>query len=953
MYLDNELPDLIGGDNFSKISSLHKRSKIGCHTYRALVDFVGGDSNMIALNELKEEPNFYNIALCRDVCVSDDDVLQMMEQFQKHNEKYHFVPFIEVAREFSNLVFVIETNIQYSNNMYKFKDEFDVKSSLQMICKRVYKMMKLKTDMRVCVYIRAHKRKVYLKMQFLDQVMDIHNRVHLTKQVASIIESLKDNEPIFNTVYPIRYNEFYGTSILPMAASPEHYYWDIYSVFECKNKYGTHIAEVGKDALFELCNSPGNTLAILSINPYNTHYKKTLYSSSSEIERYEPSNVNQRLNIMLIKYMNEYPRLAFTDLVLRYLPSKIKEENYKDIIYSLKVEGVEHIDVLARYHFPWVENFDKMWYSAHKRFSFGYYANLVSNLPEYKVELDELIERIIEKEFYSGTGCVSDYTCAMIINFYFYGKFYSYAEIGKSKSIRHDYMFVDIQDQAKENSLYKWQKYGESTKVSNFISEHMFRVVEQVGNKLAITGSSHSKDEHTKELNKRKTSFNTSNRMLRDTTKYTKIMVSLYRNFVNSPTFPDRMDKAPDVVGVINGVLYLDLASADPKPIIYQCYSPHIVTKSCNVKYIPYEEVKLNGKFITKIKGMIKSIIPEKDARMKILYFASTGLDQMIDLCKVLLALGWGCNGKSTIFDNIVNVLNDYATKLSSTLLTQQRKGSAADPEFMAMKDKSFGLIAETNRNDKLVSARLKSATEVIKDGRGLYEDCGNFGSKVTLAVCSNYPVRMEDFDDGTTRRIMVYRHKIKFVNNPDPKNPNEKKLDPECAHIFKNKRAKNEFFSWLVHLRCKFHKLYKSDIDKVPSPTIDAYTASYICEQDLLTQFIYQRIVFMIGYDEECKLRLANETEVDAAYDEIETGLAYNHKIMLTDIVEKYREWSLQYARTQVNEGYNTLLDVFKISALGRYINDDMDLAYLRGMRVLELGKIKHKGESHIPVRK
>ena len=952
MYLDNELSDLIGGDNFPKISSLHKRSKLGCHTYRALVDFVGGDSNMITLNEPKNEPNFYNVVLCKDVHVCDDDMLQMMEQLQKHTEKYHFVPFVEVAREFSNLVFVIETNIQYSNNTFKFGDEFDIKSSLQMICKRVYKMMKLKSDMRVCVYIRAHKRKVYLKMHFLDQVMDIHNRVHLTKQVAKIIESMND-EPIFKTVYPIRYNEFYSTSVLPMAASPEHYYWNIYSVFECKNKYGIHVADTSKDALFELCNSPGNTLAILSINSYNTHYKKTLYSSSSEIERYEPSNINQKLNIMLIKYMNEYPRLAFTDLVLRYLPDKVKEENYKDIIYSLKVEGIEHIDVLARYHFPYVENFDKMWYNPHKRFSFGYYANLVSNSPEYKAELDELIERVIEKEFYSGTGCVSDYTCAMIINFFFYGKFYSYADVGKIKSTRHDYMFVDIQDQAKENSLYKWQKYSESTKVANFISEHLFRVVERVGNKLGITGSSHSKDEQIKELNKRKTSFNSSNKMLRDTTKYTKIMVSLYRNFANSPTFPDRMNKAPDVIGVINGVLHLDLASKDPHPILYQCYSPYIVTKSCDVKFTPYAEVKSSGKYIIKIKEMIKSIIPEKDARVKILYFMSTGLDQAVDLCKILILLGWGCNGKSTIFDGWVKALLDYAVKLSNTLLTQQRKGSSADPEFVAMRDKSFGLIAETSRNDKLVSARLKSATEVIKDGRGLFEDCGNFNSKVTLAVCSNYPVRIEDFDDGTTRRIMVYRHKVKFVRNPDPKNPNEKKLDPECAQLFNNKKARSEFFSWMVHLRCKFHRLYNSDIDKVLSPTIDAYTASYICEQDLLTQFIYQRIVFLIGYDEECKLRVENEIEVDAAYDEIETGLSYSQKIMMTEVVDKYREWSLQYARTQVNEGYNTLLDVFKVSALGRYINDDMDLAYLRGMRVLELGKSKHKGESHIPVRK
>jgi phage/plasmid-associated DNA primase len=962
MYLDNELAELLSGDNFSKIISLHKRAHIGCSSYKKMLNFFSGDE--LVMPPVSGERNFYNVVSCKEEYVSDDDVLMMMAAFGEYVQQNHFVPILEIARELSNLVFIIETKIPYTGNTYRFDDD-DVRSSLQKVCKKIYKSMKVKVDTKVCISLRSYKKKVYFKVHFLLHYMDIHNRVHLTKLAAKELLNINDEcGGIFTEVYPIKYSEPYLTSVLPMNAGPDHYYWDIFSVFELRSKFGIQVVQSTKSALLEMCADAGNTFAILSINMYNTAYKKVLYSNPA-VERYESNNVSQTERLILLKHINEYPRLAFVDLVLRHLPAELKGEvQCRNILWSLKVENIDYIALLAKHHFGHLEPklFDKLWYGPDKRSMFGYYANLVSSGEAFREELRQLIERIIEREFYNGSGALSDFICAMVVNFQYYGKFYYYSKVNKSggPTSHYSYMFVDLHDQEDEKKLYKWTTYADSPLIANFINEQLYKTANNVIDGLAISGSSYSKDEKTKSLNKHKTAFMKSVQNLRDSAKFNKIMSALNRSFLNSPLFPGRIDSDNSVIGVLNGVLDLDLNSDIPNPVMYKGYSPFVVTRHCSAKYIPYEKVKAKGKYLAKIKSLFKTIIPEDDARKKCLYWFSTAIDEATQKKLLLILEGWGSNGKSTITDPLVELLDDYAVKLSPNVITSARKGSQADPDFMAMMGKRLGLIAETNSDDKLVAARLKAATESIKDGRGLYRDSENFRSQPTLILSTNYPLRFEDFDDGTMRRVVVYKHKVRFLYNPDPNNPNEKKIDPTLSNLFNKQEAKNELFSWLVHLRIKLHLRFGSDIHRVPSPTIDAYTSAYRCEQDLLTQFIYQRIVIMIGYSEEGRLRLQSEKtqeqlekEIDEEYESLDPQVSPPHTISMDTIAKEYREWAAQFANKEIKDGFNTLLNLFKTSALAKYIVGDLDLAHLKGMRVLKLGKIKVKGEMHIPYRK
>ncbi len=714
----------------------------------------------------------------------------------------------------------------------------------------------------------------------------------------------------------------------------------------------------------EITTLVGNSLAILSINPYATTYAKRIYVAKGGVDHYDYNPGKQIKNTLLMKAINDQPRLAFLDIILRNLPSEYKKNDVdvKNIIYSLKVMHLDYVRLLAKQHFPHIDSktFKKYWDSNKKELKLGYYCSIASKSKSYKDELESLMERMIESEFYSGSGKISDMTFATLVNFHFYGKFYSYCDNSERVARKVSYMIVDRNDPESEKKLYKWTLIPDTMPIINYyLSERLTVIINRVLDNMSITGSSHSKDEKIKALNKKATSFRNSRDRIKDNAGQNGVSKSLFDTATFSPLFPEKIDKNITVVGVLNGVLDLDLTSSDPKPILYTGYSPFVVTKHCSAKYIPYDEVKRNGKYIKMIKDLYKGVIPEKDARRKILYLTSTGLDESAEMCVVLLGIGWGANGKSSTNDPIVDLLDEYAVKLSPNLLTEKRKGSAADPDFMHMMNKRFGLVAETNRNDTLVATRLKAATEKIKDGRGLFKNSENFRSQTTLIVSTNYPLRFEDFDYGTIRRVMVYNYKMRFVSDPDPANPCEKAIVPEYAKLFDNQRAKNELLSWLVHLRVKFHKLYNSDINKVLSPTIDQYTADYRCEQDLLTQFIYQRIIIMIGYNANAKLvtngktQAEAEADIDAEYESSELACSVDHTISMEFVINKYRDWLKRIANKDLTDGYNNLLNTFKTSALAKFIVGDNDLAVLRGMRILELGKSKLKNEMHIPFRK
>lgn len=965
MYLENELNEIFNKDNYLKIISRDRRSNEGCQPYKSIKILM--QPNIVTPEEItiRGENNYYDVLSCRELLLDDESVTQLTTHIGEYIQGEHSLPLVEIAREYSNLVLILETSIPYTNGMYKIHDEGKFKSILNGICKCVYKDMKCKTTSNVCVLVRAYKNKVYFKLHFVDYLMDINSKVYLARKVSDLIESYgPQTGDLIKKIYPIKYNEICFTSVLPRCSGPLHWYWDIYTTIECSRFMSVNITDVGRSKIIELCNSEGNSFAILSINSYDTIHKKQLHIIS-DAPKYEVLTAAFKDEMLLMSYINKNSRLCFLDIILRNIPTEMKQPPLCDnIIYSLKVENSENYAItymLASYHFQHLgtEYFNKLWYNRHKRSMLGFYASVASLSPTYRAEIDKLIEWVLENEFYSSKGSISDTAISQILNIKHYGKFISFdVPNGKDKPFKTKLMFVDKNDAEDERMLYKWVPYDEPRLLELYITDNLTQTMTKVIDSMGFTPNSYSKDPRLKAMSKKYTAFINSRDSLKSERSF-KNIISKFTRETRAPLLNGSIDADRSVIGVLNGILDMNLSVDDPKPVLYEGYSPYIVTKTANAEYIPYEIVKHNGKYINFIKSIIKDVIVEKDARKKILFIMSTAIEDYTIIEVILMVLGWGRNGKSTLFDFILDVVGSYGRKLSSALLTNNRRSGQADPEFMDLKNHRMGLIAETNKNDKLVASRLKSVTEKVKDGRGLFRDNENFASQVTCVLCSNYPLELDDFDYGTTRRILVYYTKSRFVENPDPTDPSEKQINPEISTILNTQVARDEMFSWLVHLRCKFQRQYKSNIHVIQSETIDKYTSEYRCSKDLLSKFIHQRIIIMLGYTSSLRLRQngdKSKTElreaIDIEYENSDLHLAQPHEVSMINVVQEYCMWAKRTENKDINEGYNNILNVFKVSTIGKYIIGDDDIAKIEGIRVLEYGKQKLKDEMHFKSR-
>jgi len=952
MYLKEELSEIFNGDNYSKIISMHKYARVGCSAYGNVVQSVGEVKKANTINsheEVKLANNFYNVIDCSDVAMNDEDTAEVITNILSLvNSGNHFMPVVEVAREYSNLVFVIPTTINYSNNTYRFNDEDGLCEFMRSLCKKLYKKMSVKTTVNVLMYIRCYKKKVYFKVHLLDYVMDISNRVALMKLVNKQIVEV----PSFTEAYPIMYNEFYETSTLPLVQSgKDHYYWQLYRIFECRKSYNISISNIDKVVFMErLTTNPDISPLVLSINNYTG---KEMYYRDVPIYTMESKSFNE--DVILLREINNNIRIGFFNLVLKYLPDEYKEGvHMENIVMSLKLIDQKCLLLAKHYYMKSAnateEGFYSIWSRVRKVSMMGYYANIVAVDKEYIGALKSFIAKEIEKEYYNRGGSVVDTTLATLINCYFYGRYYSFEVMQKAGSNKiRMYEFVDEYSDASEEYLYKWREASASGKIYRFMVEDLDPIFGIVSDKLGIAdANSRSKDAKEKALGKMATAFNASKKKLTGAVGINSIYRLFKEQEINNGLFAFKINADKGVIGVHNGILDLDLDSDDPKPKLYTGYSPFVVTKSVNARWVPYEKVKCAGKYIRLIKNAIKDIIPEKDARRKILYVISTALDEKSQKMFLLMLIGWGSNGKSLIFDTILCLLFMYGIKLSTKLITSDRIGGAADPELMKMKGHRFGLIAETNKNDKLIASRVKQITEKVKDGRDLFQDSENFDTKSTIIVNSNYELNLDDTDHGTTRRLMIYRNKIRFVYNPDPTDENEKKIDPSLPDIFTCDEALTELFSWLVHLRCKFHRLYKSDIFNVESETIDRYTNEYKCNQDNITKFIHQRLVIMKGFKMDGKLRQGETLDSIARYYD-EKNIQFVEKLKMESVTREYVEWMKAINGVTITDGFNSLLNSFKNSCISKRIISDGELAYMNGIRIIERGEVKREGEVHI----
>jgi putative DNA primase/helicase len=145
------------------------------------------------------------------------------------------------------------------------------------------------------------------------------------------------------------------------------------------------------------------------------------------------------------------------------------------------------------------------------------------------------------------------------------------------------------------------------------------------------------------------------------------------------------------------------------------------------------------------------------------------------DTSEHILPIPWGggCNGKSTIWNTVAELLGDYATLANDDLLLGEKSNHPT--EKAALYQKRFVAISEPEKNASLRESRVKELTgDGIITARRMKEDFWSFKRTHTFWLSTNHLPRIDGTDAAIWRRVKLIpftvdiRTKIKPIPDLD-----------------------------------------------------------------------------------------------------------------------------------------------------------------------------------------
>ena len=478
------------------------------------------------------------------------------------------------------------------------------------------------------------------------------------------------------------------------------------------------------------------------------------------------------------------------------------------------------------------------------------------------------------------------------------------------------YEFVMEGDPHLDGQLYKWRSWDKEQPITlvNYISRTLPLLFEQVlGN---IRRNADDADVNmAKYYNSILKNFKTSMKKLGDK-NFINNVISLAEAHFYQCGFSDKLDKDPLIRGVLNGVLKLSCAPGG-KPQLIKGYHSHLVSKYTESPYYPFNPYDPKTEHLLRV---LRNLFPDKEPdshNFTMKYLAST-IDGKTKESMIMLIPGGGENGKSFLVEIHKGAIGKiYGVKLPISYLTGVSKNSDnATPAQMMLKDATLATYSESNKHDKLNTARVKEVTgqEYIA-GRKLHQDMINFKPRCHHLVTTNHDFDINCNDHGTWRRIKRNPFKIRFVDpydksQPyDPDDPYQRVADPTVSDKWtEDPEICGRYLGYMVWEHWWLYRKYHGKVAAVPHPHIQAETMRYRKQQNLVEQFITQRLVKCSDGDIEHSM----ESEL-----------------------QKYITW---YGKASGGEKLPSkgLINMFKNSSMGKLIHRRARGMYLKGHRFL-----------------
>ena len=261
-------------------------------------------------------------------------------------------------------------------------------------------------------------------------------------------------------------------------------------------------------------------------------------------------------------------------------------------------------------------------------------------------------------------------------------------------------------------------------------------------------------------------------------------------------------------------------------------------SKSTNIPYIPID--KCDSKIIHEIEEFMKQLFPEPELCNYMWDHAASTLIGKNNNQTFNMYTGGGRNGKSKFVQLMSLALGEYKGTCPITLVTQKRTSiGSTSSEIVDLMGKRYVVMQEPNEEDEFNEGILKELTgDDPIQGRALYKNTVTFYPQFTLALCSNFNLKIKGKDDGIWRRIRKCAFKSVFTEKPvatDPNKPYQFKVDKNIDEKFET--WKTTFMSMLVE------RAFVNNGTVKDCPIVMATSEQYRQDQDYYAGFIKEYI--------------------------------------------------------------------------------------------------------------
>ena len=295
--------------------------------------------------------------------------------------------------------------------------------------------------------------------------------------------------------------------------------------------------------------------------------------------------------------------------------------------------------------------------------------------------------------------------------------------------------------------------------------------------------------------------------------------------------FLDKLDSKPNLLGFNNGVFDLD------KNEFRAGLPEDYLTMSTGYDYTPVAEPEIRNEIL----GFYESIAENQEGMDYLLATQAYALHGTKHLEEFWNWTGVGSNGKSVNAGLLDMTLGQYYYEADIGILTQKKTdASKCSPELAKLYGKRMVVMSEPEITDCLQSNLVKKLTGNDKiQARGLYQDVREFRPQFSITILCNGVPNLSSYDQAITRRIRVVPFKKHFVDDPNPSNPFEKKVDRGMKRRFENDVRYHQQLMLLLIERFQQDVRGKNKI--MPPQSVLETTTEYLSEQDIVRAFIHE----------------------------------------------------------------------------------------------------------------